>query len=224
MVSLQVNKQKSTIHMVGGDDQTRSLMEITRLHEGTMPFKCVGVSLASEKLITSYYNPLLDSIIRRINLWPKKFMQGSSNSLPQSSKRLNASGYSFFRYHRGLLIESMAYAGASCGQPRIHQSLRLSCVNQRWREDKDWETWRHGIKYCSPKYCDTSKTNKILYGLNEYIILTWVERTSGFGRWSTMTLHWSRRSYLDTGWDGYFSQLLRGCCTVLNELVWARSS
>lgn len=68
MAGLQINKLKLYIHMAGVSDQTkRSLMEVIRFQEGQMPFRYLGVPLASTKLKIFDYSPLVDSIVPHIN-------------------------------------------------------------------------------------------------------------------------------------------------------------
>lgn len=48
------------------------LMVILGFQEGSMPFRYLGILLASKKLRITNYSPLMDSLIRKINSWPKK--------------------------------------------------------------------------------------------------------------------------------------------------------
>lgn len=76
----RVNLLKSNIYMAGIDDTTRqSILDISGFVNGQLPFRYLGIPLASRKLKTSDYSMLVDNIAERINSWPR-------HSLSQAGK------------------------------------------------------------------------------------------------------------------------------------------
>lgn len=73
MASLRVNQLKFNLYMTGMNKWTRQeLLSITGFQEGIMPFQYFGNPLSSERLRISDHNPLLDSLVKRINSQPQK--------------------------------------------------------------------------------------------------------------------------------------------------------
>lgn len=67
------NLRKSNLYMVGINDRIASrLLEITGFQRRTFPFRYLNIPLMAEKLRTSNYNPLTESIMWRMASWSKQ--------------------------------------------------------------------------------------------------------------------------------------------------------
>ncbi|XP_074556543.1 uncharacterized protein LOC141812447 [Curcuma longa] len=72
MAGLTANLAKSCIYMAGIDETTRQrILQITGFQLGEMPFRYLGIPIASQKLRISDYTTLLDALSRRVTSWPK---------------------------------------------------------------------------------------------------------------------------------------------------------
>ncbi|XP_042403944.1 uncharacterized protein LOC121993642 [Zingiber officinale] len=68
MAGLRPNISKSCIYLAEVEEDVRQdLIDITGFQEGTMPYRYLGIPLASEKLKIADYSPLIDALSRRIN-------------------------------------------------------------------------------------------------------------------------------------------------------------
>lgn len=69
---LHVNVLKSNIFMAGvSEEMQRELLEVTGYKTGTIPFRYLGIPLASRKLKMTDYGPLMEQLNRKINSWQK---------------------------------------------------------------------------------------------------------------------------------------------------------
>lgn len=67
MAGLKANVAKSSAYIAGvGDDIKQQLFHITRYQEGTLPFRYLGIPLASVKLRIADYSSLLDTLMKKI--------------------------------------------------------------------------------------------------------------------------------------------------------------
>lgn len=95
------------------------LLAITSFQEGVMPFRYLLIPLASKKLKIAHYNPLMDSLIRKIKGWPKSnlFYEGKHILSSQYSKKWNVTRCLFYHYLTVLLSASTLFVGALCEPP-----------------------------------------------------------------------------------------------------------
>ncbi|XP_049394711.1 uncharacterized protein LOC125859002 [Solanum stenotomum] len=72
---LQENTEKSFIYIVGVTNHTKQrIIEELRFIEGTLPFRYLGVPLASQKLGVNAYLPLIEKITAKITCWSAKVL------------------------------------------------------------------------------------------------------------------------------------------------------
>lgn len=72
MAGLHVNVLKSNIFMASVDDSVgNDILEVSGFQLGELPFRYLGVPLASRKLRASDYSRLVDTIARKISSWPR---------------------------------------------------------------------------------------------------------------------------------------------------------
>lgn len=72
MAGLRANILKSNMFMAGVSDEVKNeILSITRFQEGHFPFRYLGIPIASTKLKNSDYSPLMDTLAKKINAWPK---------------------------------------------------------------------------------------------------------------------------------------------------------
>jgi len=72
---LQANTEKSSIYIAGVTDHTKqSIIEALGFIEGTLPFRYLGVPLASQKLGVNAYLPLIEKITAKITCWSAKLL------------------------------------------------------------------------------------------------------------------------------------------------------
>ncbi|XP_019265755.1 PREDICTED: uncharacterized protein LOC109243301 [Nicotiana attenuata] len=73
--SLQANTEKSSINLAGISDSTKQdIMQELGYTEGTLPFRYLGVPLASKKLSIIQCWPLVEKITQKINCWTSKLL------------------------------------------------------------------------------------------------------------------------------------------------------
>lgn len=71
-VGLHPNLSKSHLIVAGVTAQTMdSLLRLTRFQQGSFSFHYLGIPIAMEKLRTSNYGPLMETIMRRLASWAK---------------------------------------------------------------------------------------------------------------------------------------------------------
>ncbi|KAK6789742.1 hypothetical protein RDI58_013542 [Solanum bulbocastanum] len=70
---LHANIDKSSIYIVGLNEHTKqSIVDSLGFTVGTLPFKYLGVPLASRKLGVDAYLPLIEKITKKITCWSAK--------------------------------------------------------------------------------------------------------------------------------------------------------
>lgn len=71
--SLRINLQKSNVYIACVDDYVRQdIMNVIGFSNGTLPFRYLGIPLASTKLKTADYSCLVDAIRMKISSWPRQ--------------------------------------------------------------------------------------------------------------------------------------------------------
>lgn len=66
MARLRVNQMKSSIYMARIDMQLKqAILDLSGFSSGHLPFRYLGIPLASSKLRTSYYSLLLDAVANK---------------------------------------------------------------------------------------------------------------------------------------------------------------
>lgn len=72
MAGLRANILKSNLFLDGVSEGIKNdILTLTGFQEGHLPLRYLGVPIASIKLKIADYSPLLDSLARKINSWPK---------------------------------------------------------------------------------------------------------------------------------------------------------
>lgn len=72
MAGLRVNLLKSNVYLACMDDYLRQdILNVTGFTSGVLPFRYLGIPLASSKLRTSDYSLLVDVIRSKISVWPR---------------------------------------------------------------------------------------------------------------------------------------------------------
>lgn len=73
MAGLRIKHMKSNIYIASVDEWVRSsILQLSRFCCGQLPFRYLGIPLASTKLKTSNYGKLLDVVATKINVWPRQ--------------------------------------------------------------------------------------------------------------------------------------------------------
>lgn len=76
---LRVNQLKSCIYFGGvHEDIKHDILRVSRMTEGQLPFKYLGVPLSSQKLSVMQCQPLGQKILQRINCWAAKLLSYAS--------------------------------------------------------------------------------------------------------------------------------------------------
>lgn len=73
MARLRANVMKLNLYMAGIGPQMKEqqLLGIIGYQEGIMPFRYLGVPLASKRLRIANYTILIESLMKKIKAWPK---------------------------------------------------------------------------------------------------------------------------------------------------------
>lgn len=72
---LRANQLKSCIYFGGVKEELRKeILEMTRMTEGSLPFKYLGVPLSSQKLSIMQCQPLIQKILSRITCWSARLL------------------------------------------------------------------------------------------------------------------------------------------------------
>ncbi|CAK8541096.1 unnamed protein product [Lathyrus sativus] len=72
---LILNPNKCKIYFGGLDSERRkTLKDLSGFHEGSLPFKYLGVPLSSRKLNINHFMPLVDKIVARIHHWSSRLL------------------------------------------------------------------------------------------------------------------------------------------------------
>lgn len=73
MAGLRINLQKiEYIFILCGDCVRQEILNVTGVDSGVLPFRYLGIPLASTKLRSSYYSSLVDAIRLKISSWPRQ--------------------------------------------------------------------------------------------------------------------------------------------------------
>lgn len=72
---LKANPAKSCIYFGGVQQEEKmNILQSTGMTEGQFPFRYLGVLLSSKKLNISQYQPLIQTILQRVNCWASKLL------------------------------------------------------------------------------------------------------------------------------------------------------
>ncbi|XP_073294463.1 uncharacterized protein [Primulina huaijiensis] len=89
MAGLRMNISKSNVYLESVSDMVKQeIIEITGFANGDLPFRYLGIPLASKQLRASDYSLLVDAISKKISYWPviHYLMQGSLSLSDQLSR------------------------------------------------------------------------------------------------------------------------------------------
>lgn len=69
------NNDKSEVYFVGVSLERRlAICQAVQLHEGTLPFRYLGVPLNAKRLSIVQYQPLLEKMVCKIRHWTSKLL------------------------------------------------------------------------------------------------------------------------------------------------------
>lgn len=130
---LHINLHKSNVYLASVDEYTRQeIRNITGFTTGSLPFRYLGIPLASTKLRTTDYSSLVDAIQKKISSWPRQTLSYARKvELIRSVVQwVECYWLPVYQCRRILLTRFMLFAGSLSGRQSIHLLLGVCFANQ----------------------------------------------------------------------------------------------
>lgn len=124
MAGLRVNLLKSNIYMAFIGEVRQEILNITGFSTGVLPFRYLGIPIASRRLRTSDYSLLIVSSASKINAWQRHSLSyaGKVELIRSVLQRVECFWLSILPFPKILFVTYTHYAESLCGQLNI---LRL---------------------------------------------------------------------------------------------------